>query len=414
MSGKALDSNLRWRLLLLLWVGSSALGFIQLSGAPVQLAISSEFHLSAAALATWINLPLLAVALFSIPGGVAADRLGSARLIGISLLMMGLFGMGRGWASSFLILSILTFLFGLGQALMLSAAPKLISEWFPNTELGRAVGIYSSGPAVGVLAVFLIAPYFQQQWRELFLAGGALALFTGVSWVIVTSRLTKSSPVMERGRQNDSSGIVATAGEILQHNDVILLMAVFSCLQVGLYAWLAFGFPFLVLVNNVSAGLAGAVVSLTMVGFWIGAVVFPGLSDRFPRRAPFFRLSGFLGCFLFLILPSLPAGPMIWICVPAIGLCFGTLQALVFTMPLELPGISQENVGLCEGIVISAGFLAGIVASPFLGSILGDLESAGSEQFSLIWYALAIVMLIIAGFSYWFREDSKRLAPLPR
>ena len=72
--------------------------------------------MSAGQVATWINLPLLSIALLSIPAELAVDRMGSRSLMAVALLLMGVFGVARGAATSYPWLGAATFLFGVGEA----------------------------------------------------------------------------------------------------------------------------------------------------------------------------------------------------------------------------------------------------------------------------------------------------------
>jgi sugar phosphate permease len=404
-------SPYRWLILLLIWFANTSGALIQLSGAPVQLAVASDFHLTAAQVAAWIDLPLLSIALLSIPAGLVVDRVAGRTLIGMALLIMGVFGFARGLASGFSMLCVATFLFGLGEGILLSGMPKVVSEWFPPTELGRAVGVYTSGAAVGVLLVFMAGPpLFHQNWRYLFLASGAVALVAFLAWSVLgrsperAGPKARASPQASAPASLQSRSLGADIRYLLGLKDVLLLAAICACLQVGIFSWLALGFPFLVLVKHASAQTAGTVVALTMGGFLVGAMLTSTLSDRFGRRRPFFIGLGLLAAVCLLLLPRLPVGPPMWIAMFLIGFSFGTLQVLLFAVPLELATVAPEQVGTCEGIVISIGFLAGIAASPMLGSILGDFNAATAGQFVTVWLILAAVMLVLAGGSSQLTE----------
>src|SRR6476469_4258948 len=186
VAARTTPSPYRWLILALIWFANTSGALIQLSGAPVQLTVAADFHLSAAQVATWINLPLLSIALLSIPAGLVVDRVSRRRLIALALLIMGVFGLGRGLAPGFATLCATTFLFGVGEAILLSGMPKVVSEWFPPSELGRAVGIYTSGAAVGVLTVFMAGPpLFGQEWRGLFFATAGVALAAFGAWSLL-------------------------------------------------------------------------------------------------------------------------------------------------------------------------------------------------------------------------------------
>jgi MFS family permease len=404
-------SSYRWLVLVLIWAANVSGALIQLSGAPVQLAVAAEFHLSAGQVATWINLPLLSIALLSIPAGLAVDRVGSRTLIAVALLLMGVFGVARGASDSYLWLGAATFLFGVGEALLLSGMPKVVAEWFPPKELGLAVGIYTSGAAVGVLAAFLLGPrLFGDDWRRCFIATGASALVALIAWLA----LAKTPPAAAAAPHGSSvRQLVADIRYLLGVGDVRLLAGICACLQVAIFSWLALGFPFLVLARHVSPETAGGVVSLTMVGFLAGSVLTSFVSDRLGRRRPLFVGLGVLAAAGFLAITRLAPGAGLWTAVVLIGFAFATLQVLLFAVPLELPSVARSQVGACEGVIISLGFLAGIVASPLLGRIVGDLNRADGGPFETSWQILAATMFGLAAAAWRLTESGWKASEGP-
>lgn len=394
-------------ILTLVWLGNFSFGLIQLSGSPVQITVASQFHLSAAEVATWVNLPLLTGALFSIPAGLSVDWFGGRRLVTVGLFFIGFFGLVRGLAPTFSLLCLATFMFGIGQSILLSGMPIMVSQWFSRREMGLAVGIYSSGAAVGVLAVFLLAPpLFHDRWRELFLATGLVGIFSLLTW-IVWGKSNHSSKEKKEAAELRAGDLRVQFLHLIRQPDVRWLVVISSLFNAAFFAWLAFGFPFLVLIEKVSEESAGTSVSLTMVGFLVGTILSPALSDRLGLRRPFLMLSGALGALLFVLLPSLTMAAM-WIPIFVMGLCFGTLQALIVALPLELDSVAKEQIGTCEGVLNSAGFLAGILASPFLGALIGDFHSAGAANFRSVWLVTCAMMLGVVVASLPIQESGWR------
>lgn len=386
------QTTYRWVILALVWSVNFSCAVIQLSGGPVQLVVASEFNLNASQVATWINLPLLAIAIGSIPAGILVDRLHARKALMLGMLFAAFSGITRGLAPSFLFLSFSTFLFGVGQALVLSGMPKAVLEWFPHREVGRAVGIYTSAAAIGVIAVFTGAPLlFHSDWRSLFLWTGGLALVVLLLWVLLGRSRGGEIP-----HEVSPGSLKEQFLELLGERDVLVLCAICAATQVGIFGWLAFGFPFLVVGKSASAEVAGTVVSVTMLGFLVGALGTSSVSDRLGKRRPFFSSSGLLSAGLLVLLPYLPVGPLMWLAVFVLGLCFATLQVLLFALPLELPSVGDQRVGACEGIIISIGFFAGIAASPLLGLVVGDFETATAGAFQIVLLLMA-VLLFLAG-----------------
>ena len=373
----------RWVIIFLIWLANTSGALTQLSGGPVQFSVAKEFGLSAAQLATWINLPLLAIGLFSIPAGMLVDRFGARVGVGLALFLMGVFALGRGVAPSFAWLCIATFAFGIGYAFLLSGMPKVVSEWFPPQELGRAVGFYTSGASMGVLTVFWFAiPLFGEKWRDLFLAAGIMMSAAFLAWLVLGKRSPRASS--GHGAPRGVADMLRSFRSVASQRDVRLLVGLCAMTQVGVFGWLAFGFPYLVIAKGAPEETAGQVVAFTMVGFLFGALSVSGLSDRVGKRRPFLIGPALLTCLLFFGLIVVPLGWLFWAMVLLIGFCLAAIQVLLFALPLELPGVSKDQVGACEGLIISVGYFFGIAASPVLGSILGSYEETTPEQFFVV------------------------------
>ena len=379
----------RWVVIFLIWLANTCGALTQLSGGPVQLSVAKEFGLNAAQLATWINLPLLAIGLFSIPAGILVDRFGARAGVAFALLLMSVFALGRGLAPSFAWLCFATFAFGIGYAFLLSGMPKAVSEWFPPHELGRAVGFYTSGASVGVLTVFWFAiPVFGEKWRDLFLAAGFMMTVAFLAWLVLGKRSSRAA-----SGHGDPGGHGAPGGvadmlrsfrSVASQRDVRLLVGLCAMTQIGVFGWLAFGFPYLVIAKGAPEETAGQVVAFTMVGFLFGALSVSGLSDRVGKRRPFLIGPALVTCLLFFGLIVVPLGWLFWAMVLLIGFCLAALQVLLFALPLELPGVSKDQVGACEGLIISIGYFFGIAASPVLGSLLGSYDTTTPQQFFVV------------------------------
>jgi MFS family permease len=292
--------------------------------------------------------------------------------------------------------------------------PKAVLEWFPLAEVGRAVGIYTSAAAIGVIAVFSAAPFFESEWRSLFLASGGLAVAIFGLWIV----LGRSHTSAGGSHAAPAGGLTRQLLELLKERDVQVLSLICAAAQVGIFGWLAFGFPFLVIARGATQQAAGAVVSVTMLGFLVGALSISLVSDRLGRRRPFFTGGGVISALLLLLLPYLPLGPLMWLAVFVLGLCFATLQVLLFALPLELPSVGSHRVGACEGVVISLGFFAGIAASPLLGRLIGDFSAARAASFQVVLAVIAAILLLAALVSLLLPETgsarTRRASVSPR
>ena len=126
----------------------------------------------------------LAYSLFEIPTAWWADRIGSRRVLTRIVLWWSAFTMLTGAATSYAVLLVTRFLFGVGEAGAWPNAARVFSRWVPAQERGRVQGVFFAGahiaggltPAiVAWIALFL-------PWRFVFVVLGCVGLVWAFSW----------------------------------------------------------------------------------------------------------------------------------------------------------------------------------------------------------------------------------------
>lgn len=135
--------------------------------------------------ASVINWFLVAYTVAYLFSGRIVDRFGVkisfALFVGWWSISNALTGLAQGVKS----LSGFRFMLGLGEAGSWTASPKAVSEWFPPSERGMAVGIYSLGGAAGAtiapILVSVIAMHYG--WRAVFLISPILAGLWLIFWL---------------------------------------------------------------------------------------------------------------------------------------------------------------------------------------------------------------------------------------
>ena len=102
----------------------------------------------------------LTYAVMGLPAGRLADRFDRSRIITAAIIvwsaMTGLFGL----AGSFLLLFVARLGVGVGEAPLNACAMPLISDLFPKTRLGRALGVYMLGASIGAGLTGIVGGHF--------------------------------------------------------------------------------------------------------------------------------------------------------------------------------------------------------------------------------------------------------------
>jgi len=176
--------------------------------------IASFLEISVAAI-SWVMVAyLLANASLQIVVGRLADLAAPGRLFVAGVILFAGASVLAGLSPSFPILIVFRLLQGVGAALMLGVAPKLISLAFPEGERGFALGMFSAGFATGVtlgaplgglLLTFL-------SWRALFFINPILGLVV----LILSSRSLRKfhAPQAWKWRALDPWGAIILTGTL--------------------------------------------------------------------------------------------------------------------------------------------------------------------------------------------------------
>lgn len=140
--------------------------------------IGKDFNVGAAALGMTASAFFLGYTIMQIPGGYLTDRLGSKRMIIVTLLLWSLLTMVTGIAWSLISLIAIRFLFGLAEGPYPSAALKQISEDYDEKEKSQATSaLISSNYAGAAVAPLIIVPIIATSgWRSSFIWLGIVGL----------------------------------------------------------------------------------------------------------------------------------------------------------------------------------------------------------------------------------------------
>jgi ACS family hexuronate transporter-like MFS transporter len=147
--------------------------------------IQKDLNISNQEYASIINYFLIAYTIANLLSGRVVDKLGVRWSLALFVAWWTVANALTGMARSLGQICGLRFMLGLGEAGCYTASPKAVSEWFPTSERGTAVGIYSAGGAVGAtiapVMVALIAANYG--WRWVFAVTPVVALLWLVLWL---------------------------------------------------------------------------------------------------------------------------------------------------------------------------------------------------------------------------------------
>jgi MFS transporter, ACS family, glucarate transporter len=126
----------------------------------------------------------LGYALFQIPGGWLADRIGPRLALAGVVSLWSVLTAITGMAWNFVSLVAIRFLFGAAEAGAFPGGARAFYNWLPARERGRANGVFMSGSRLGAALAFPLLVWLMTStsWRVSFLILGGASVLWAVAW----------------------------------------------------------------------------------------------------------------------------------------------------------------------------------------------------------------------------------------
>jgi MFS family permease len=174
----------RWTILGLATFCILAFGVVFQSIPPLIGVLVEILNVSYARAGALMGLFIFPSIFLSIPGGVLTDRFGPRNAGVASLLGMTLGSAIVALGGSYWIIAFGRLVAGVGAAVLLVVAPKIVTSWFYDREIGLAMGVFNISMPLGtILALNLMGPValrFNWQasiWVSFAVSAAALCLF---------------------------------------------------------------------------------------------------------------------------------------------------------------------------------------------------------------------------------------------
>lgn len=170
----------------LLWLAGVYLRIPVLVAPPLAPFISDELALSQALTGALTTLPILMLAVGSMPGSLAIARLGPRNTLALAMVIMVIGSAGRGLVPDTFTLMLVSAVMGLGVAMMQPALPALLPRWLEPHHLALGSAIYMNGMLMGEfigagITLPVLMPLLDNSWRATMLAWSLPALLVAAA-----------------------------------------------------------------------------------------------------------------------------------------------------------------------------------------------------------------------------------------
>ncbi|ACL63194.1 major facilitator superfamily MFS_1 (plasmid) [Methylobacterium nodulans ORS 2060] len=404
--------------LILNYADRSALG---VAGA----SIIHEFNLTKTEFGLISSIFFVGYAPFCFVGGWLADKYGPRAVMGAAVgwwsIFTGLTAAGAGYVS-FLIIRLL---FGLGEGPQGSVTIKTMRNWFPQKQMGLAVGIsQGSTPLGGLIGTPLVAGLiaYNGDWRLPFIVLGVIGILMTIGWFVIVRDTPGQHPWAGQAEVDEmkaDAAVVAqspaspggaphSVGYYIRQPHVLATSIAFFGYAWVLYTFLSW-FPVYLVeargVNIKEVAIVGALPwALGVLGYMLGGVLTDWIAARTGRPAAARRgviLVGLVGT------AALLAGVgYVETITAAVLLMSGVIFLLYLTGAQYFLMISDtipgEKLGGVVGFVHLIANTSGILA-PLIVGVIVDQTKSWVLTFGL---SAAICIVGVVAVGVWGRARS--------
>lgn len=298
----------------------------------------------------WLAMSfMIAFIPLSIPVSWVIDTYGFRLAVSIGAVMMGVFGLMRGFAgSSYPLVLAATIGIAAAQPFLLNAWTKVPANWFSIEERATAVGMVTLSNLVGTALGMVLSPILIETMSipNVQLIFGAAAALSAVLFVVL-ARETPPTPPCPAG-QEVRALMLDGLKNALKNGYFWLYLAV-SFIGLGIFNGITTWVENIIRPRGFSPTDAGTLGALMLAGGVIGAVVIPPFSDRQHKRKKFILL-GFVMTIPFLV--GLTYGmslPILF--VSAFGLGFFLTSAMPIGMQYAAEITRPTPEGTSNGLI---------------------------------------------------------------
>lgn len=159
----------------LLWLAGVYLRIPVLVAPPLAPFIGDELALTQALTGALTTLPILMLAIGSMPGSLAIARIGPRNTLALAMVIMVIGSAGRGLMPDTLTLMIASAVMGIGVSMMQPSLPALLPRWLEPHHLALGSAIYMNGMLMGEfigagITLPVLMPLLDDSWRATLLA----------------------------------------------------------------------------------------------------------------------------------------------------------------------------------------------------------------------------------------------------
>jgi MFS family permease len=337
----------------------------------------------------------------SIPVSWVIDTYGFRIAVSIGVVLMGLFGLLRGFAgANYSLVLWSTIGIAVAQPFLLNAWTTVPAKWFPVDGRATAVGMVTLANLVGTALGMVLTPILIEGMSisNVQLIYGGITAFSSVLFLLLARETPPTPPFASR--QETRALMLDGLKHALQVKPFWLYL-IASFIGLGIFNGLTTWIEAIIRPRGFTPTDAGTLGALMIAGGLVGAVVLPALSDKQGKRQRYLMIA-FVGAIPGLLgLTFANSGVLLFASAVVLGFF------LVSAMPVGMQYAAEITYPTPEGTSNGLIQLFGQGAVVFVYIMEAMKSSDGSFTPSLI---LALVLLVVSAGLVTRMRDSKKFS----
>ncbi len=322
--------------------------------APMVTDIMEEMNLSYAQFGFIFSATMITLAVFRLPWGLLADRIGYLNVFKIAAPLCLFFAFTRAWASGYASLLVSQLFLGIGLAAVIPVLTLLVKEW-ANQKTGFSTGIYIAGFAAGNASALGITPLLLESlsWRTVLLCYAIFSAVICVLWWLFA-----------RSDYKGPSSFQLKSFSLLLKDRYLWVLLFFLIATMGSYDSLATWMPKVLEMKQINPVLA----TLLPLGFFLAGPIIGTISDRFKDKRTLLALLG-VGAASSIIGLNYAPFPLLLLCLLLSGFTITGVLTITMAMPVEHERFSPY-AGSVVGLTSSLGNIGPLVMPVLFGLLI--------------------------------------------
>ena len=378
------------------------------------LAAADRFSTGPGLLSTFVVLQVVVYAGAQVPAGVLLDRFGSKALIAAGGVLMASGQLVLAFTESLPMAIGARAVVGLGDAVTFISVLRLVPHWFAMRQVPLVTQLTGICGQLGQVlsAVPFLAVLTAMGWTVAYVSVAAL----GVLSIVLTLAVVKNTPdgtttTREPTSVRDTLSSVKTVWlrpgtrlGFFTHMGTQFSVTVFA---------LMWGVPYLTVAQGLSAGVAGALLTMSVAAAISSGVLVGVFTGRHPHRRSRLVLAIIASNALaWSVVLALPGPAPLWLLVVLVVVISvggpGSMVGFDFARTFN----PSTTLGTAQGMVNMGGFLASLLLMQAMGVILEATGGLSFESFRIAWalqyvvWSVAVVGILVT------RRKARRLLRL--